>query len=249
MLATAVQSVVETVYPPECAGCRDITTAAHGLCARCWAETSFISGTICDSCGVPVPSAPPGNRSAITCESCTSHPPGWDRGRAAILYEGTGRRVILRLKHGDRLDHARVLAGWMARAGADLLDQTEIIAPVPLHWRRILFRRYNQAAELIRHLPLHPGQQRIYGLLRRPIATPKMERADRIERFRLQRSSISIDQRYAAEMSGRRVLLVDDVMTSGATLAACADACSGAGATGVDVLVAARVAREGFTPI
>ncbi|MEO0914254.1 MAG: double zinc ribbon domain-containing protein, partial [Pseudomonadota bacterium] len=144
-IRSGLREMLDLVYPPQCAGCRAETTSPHGLCPTCWGETSFISGTACDSCGQPTPLA--GAADTVICDSCHAAPPGWDKGRAAILYEGRGRRIAIGLKSGDRLDLARIAAAWMARAGADILSDADIIAPVPLHWTRLLQRRQNQSAE------------------------------------------------------------------------------------------------------
>ena len=242
-----LSSLVDMVYPPECAGCRVLTEAPHGLCATCWSGTSFITGPACDLCGMPVPSALPGHR--VVCEGCDARPHGWDQGRAAVLYEGIGRQVLLRLKHGDRLDLARPVARWMARAGAPLIDAAEVIAPVPLHWTRLARRRYNQAAELARQPALNAGNRLVPDLLRRTRATPRQVAMDREARFALQRDAFDLPGRNAAKVRGRHVLLIDDVMTSGATLAACTQALRGAGASRVSVLVAARVAQDEFASI
>ena len=158
--------IIDTIYPPRCLACTAATDAARGLCPACWADTHFIAGTTCRKCGVPLV----GDAGAEDqCESCTRHPPAWDRGAAALLYSGAGRRMVLALKHGDRLDMVRPLAAWMARAGRPLLAEADIVAPVPLNWRRLVMRRYNQSAELARQLgrddradggsrPSHPAQ-------------------------------------------------------------------------------------------
>ena len=230
------------IYPPECAGCRELTSAPHGLCPDCWGDTTFISGPICDGCGIPVPAAGPG--AIVHCEGCASHPPGWDRGRAAILYEGRGREIVLRLKHGDRLDLAPVLARWLARAGADLLDCADVVAPVPLHWTRLVKRRANQAAELVRRPELRPGRP-ITDLLIRTARTPPLRGKSRDERHAMLQGLIRANPARAQLIAGRTVLLVDDVMTTGATLSAAAEACRAAGARQVYALVVARVARAG----
>jgi len=238
--------IVDLLFPPECAGCRELTDAPHGLCPDCWAATAFISGPACDLCGVPVPTALPGHQAI--CEACDRYPRGWDQGRAAILYEGIGRRVLLQFKHNDRLDLARPIARWMARAGASLVDRADVVAPVPLHWTRMIRRRYNQAAELARQ-PAIAGGRLVPDLLHRTRATPRQVAMDREARFALQRGAFDLTPAYQARVSGKSVLLVDDVMTSGATLAACTEVLRRHGASRVGVLVAARVAREDFAAI
>lgn len=243
MALPRLAQVLDMIYPPECAGCRALTDAPHGLCPACWGETSFISGPVCDCCGVPVPTAGPGT--VVHCEGCAAHPPGWDRGRAAILYEGRGREIVLRLKHGDRLDLAPVLARWMARAGADLVAASDIVAPVPLHWTRLVRRRANQAAELVRRPELRPARP-VPDLLIRTARTPPLKGKTRDQRHALLQGLIQPNPARSGLIAGRSVLLVDDVMTTGATLSAAAEACRAAGARQVYALVVARVAREDF---
>ncbi len=237
-------TMLDLVYPPECAACRAPTAAARGLCPACWAGTAFISGPVCDACGAPVPLAGPEAGARLLCEACARRPPPWARGRAAVLYDGAAREVILRLKHGDRLDLAPVAAGWLARAGAPLLDGADILAPVPLHWRRLLSRRANQAAEVARQLARRGGPAVVPDLLRRTRATRLLRGAGREERARLLAGAIAVAPCHAARVAGARVVVVDDVMTTGATLAACTAALYAGGAARVDVLAIARVARE-----
>ncbi len=238
MLETFRRSLLDVLFPPRCLACPAPTAAAHGLCPACWRDTHFIVGTTCRRCGVPLM-----GEAGLEdiCESCTRHPPAWDRGAAALVYAGAGRRMVLQLKHGDRLDLAGPLAQWMATAGGGLLAETDVVAPVPLHWRRLVRRRYNQSAELARRIARAGGKPMVPDLLVRRRATAPQD-GNRAARTANQAAAFALGRRQA--VSGRRVLLVDDVLTTGATLSACAETLRQAGAVGVDVLVLARVAFE-----
>ena len=239
MLSALKATLINTIYPPRCLACTEPTDRPHGLCAACWRDTHFIAGTACRKCGVPLI-----GEAGLEdiCESCQRHPPAWDRGAAAVI-AGAGRRVVLALKHGDRLDMVAPLAGWMAAAGHALLPQAELIAPVPLHWTRLVRRRYNQSAELARRLGRIAGRPMTPDLLLRRRATAPQD-GSRASRAANQAGVFAVNPRHAPSLAGRAVLLVDDVLTSGATLSACADCLRAAGAARVDVLALARVAFE-----
>lgn len=235
-----VNAVINAIYPPQCASCGALTGEAQALCGSCWAASTFVSGLVCVKCGVPLTGEGDGDE---LCDGCLHAPPAWDRGVAAVLYEGTGRRVVLALKHGDRLELAKPLARWIARAGHSLIKEADIVAPVPLHWSRLARRKFNQAAELARQSVISNGALLVPDLLERARATPKQDGMDREARFANQRDAFRVKGRHAARLRGKNVLMIDDVMTTGATLSACAEALRGGGASVVNVLVLARVAR------
>ena len=243
LFANAARSATEFVYPAACPGCGDPVAAHGGLCANCWGDISFISGPACGACGAPL-IAELGE--GALCDSCVTAPPAWSEGAAAVIYEGAGRRLVLALKHADRLDLAPLAGGWMARAGGDLIADADLIAPAPLHWRRRMKRRFNQAAELARETACAAGRENALALdlLVRSRVTASQDGKNRAERHRNVADAFHPARRWAARLRGARVLLVDDVMTTGATLSACAEACRAAGAANVNVLVMARVARK-----
>ncbi len=161
-----------------------------------------------------------------------------------MLYADRARQLVLALKHGDRPDIARPAGAWLARAARPLLAPDTLIAPVPLHWTRLLRRRYNQAALLAKSLAARTGTEICPDLLIRPRRTPMLDHAGFDRRFEILRDAIAAHPRHRQRMAGRPVLLVDDVMTSGATLSACATVCQAAGAGRVDVVALARVAKD-----
>jgi len=184
-----------------------------------------------------------GDPDGIPCDDCLRRPPAWKQGRAIAVYHGGARRISLALKHGDRLDMGPVMARWMIDAGRDVLQSADIIAPVPLHWTRLVKRRYNQAAELSKRIAQQAGVQHIPDLLTRFKRTSMQVQMSRDDRFENQRAALRVTPRFEQAIQKKRILLVDDVMTTGATLSACAEACMSADADHVNVLVFARVAR------
>ncbi len=244
MKAAHLQSALRLVYPPRCTACGDLVDSDFGLCGPCWRDTPFISGQACHLCGVPLPAGPDVADDMLSCDACLATPRPWDAGRAAVMYGGNGRRLVLALKHGDRQDLVRPAALWMARAARPLLRHDTLIAPVPLHWLRLLGRRYNQAALLARAVAGAVDRPMCPDLLIRPRATPSLGGLGRDARFATLEGTIKVHPKRRERMAGRHILLVDDVMTSGATFAAAAEACRAAGAAGVAILALARAGKD-----
>lgn len=241
-MRAGIQTAVALLYPPRCLGCGTMVQSDFGLCGRCWADTPFISGTVCESCGVPLPGAGDGHR--LECDACMARPRPWRAGRAALLYKDKARALVLALKHGDRQEIARPAGLWLRAAAQPLIARDMLIAPVPLHWSRLLRRRYNQSALLARQLARAAGLEHCPDLLIRTRRTPPQEDKSTEARFADLAGAIAPHPRRADRMRGRPVLLVDDVMTSGATLSACAEACRAGGAASVCVVTLARVAKD-----
>lgn len=241
-IQTAIRAGVRMAYPPQCLGCGGRVDSAFGLCGPCFAETHFIGGALCDACGTPLPGDEGPER--LACDACLASPRPWSRGRAALLYGGTGRRLVLALKHGDRAEVARAAAPWLARAAAPLLAPGTLVVPVPLHLLRLLRRRSNQSALLAAALGRATGHEVIHDALRRRAATPSLDGRSRAERFAALDGALAVRPARAERLEGARVLVVDDVMTSGATFAAATEALLAVGAGEVCVLALARVARD-----
>ena len=239
---TAMQSLLRAVYPPGCVACDAPVAAEHALCGPCWRDTPFITGLVCDCCGYPLPGD--AAEGPALCDDCLVVARPWEQGRAAMLYAGQGRRFVLRLKHGDRLELARPAARWMAAAARPILRPGMLVAPVPLHWTRLLRRRYNQAAVLAQALARAAGLESCPDLLVRPRRTASQDGRDLTARYHNLDGALQLHPRRGRLATGRRILLVDDVMTSGATLAAAADTCLAGGALEVHVAVLARVPKR-----
>lgn len=241
------QAALHLVYPPQCLTCDAAVASDFGLCGACWRDTPFLGGLVCDACGLPLPGEDPGG--PVHCDDCLAARPAWGRGRAAMLYRDNARRIVLALKHGDRHDMARAAAPWLARAARPLIVPDLLVAPVPLHWTRLLARRYNQAALLSAGLARLARLEHCPDLLVRRRSTRTQDGRSRAGRFANMEGALALHPRRAARLGGRAVLIVDDVMTSGATLHAAAGACLDGGARSVAVLALARVAKDGWAAI
>ncbi|MFQ1700359.1 double zinc ribbon domain-containing protein [Loktanella agnita] len=237
-----LQSVIRAIYPAQCVACDALTEAEFGLCSTCWRDTQFIGGLVCDSCGAPLPGDDPGE--PVQCDDCMTIARPWDQGRAALVYTGIGRRLVLALKHGDRTDLAWPVAGWMAQVARPLLCDDTVLVPVPLHWVRLVRRRYNQAALLTHQLGKLLERPTCPDALLRPKKMKPLEGHSRDARFAALSGAIIPNPKRSAMIKGKPILLIDDVMTSGATLAACAEALITAGAAKVAVLILARVVKD-----
>ena len=240
----AIQTVLETIFPPHCISCGCAVSELGALCANCWKETAFITGSTCDKCGVPLIGEPSDHPEY--CDDCLEIERPWDKGRAALLYKDNGRKIVLALKHGDRLEIARPAGRWMHSAVREFVSEKTVVVPVPLHWTRFWRRRYNQSALLAASIAHQAKVPYVPDLLKRTGRTKPMDGLTRDERFALIAGQIAYREKRANQVKGKEVLLVDDVMTSGATLAASAEACLSAGAKLVCVVVLARVKKDAY---
>jgi ComF family protein len=235
-LHLAGRLALDLLLPPRCAACDEAVRVQGQLCPACFGRTNFITAPFCVRCGVPFASA-----GESVCAGCQVRPPLFREARAALRYDDQARRLILPLKHGDRVELAQILAPMMARAGTALLARADVLVPVPLHRRRLFERKYNQAAVLAFAVGRLAGRMVLADGLVRTRRTASLDKKSPDERAAEVAGSFAVRSTRIGRITGRTVLLVDDVMTSGATANACTAALLQAGATAVDVLVAARV--------
>lgn len=238
-----MQRLTRMLYPPQCISCRALVEEDFALCGACRRDTWFISGLVCDACGVPLTgeAAP---EEHVLCDDCLKIARPWEQGRAALLYRETGRKLVLALKHGDRTDLVRPLSRWMAQAATPILRPDMVVVPIPLNRWRFFKRRYNQAALLARAVAKEHDLTYLPDALIRPRRTKPLDGMSVEQRFEILSQKIQPHPRRSERLQDRSVLLIDDVMTSGATLAAASEACFAAGATQICVLTLARVAKD-----
>lgn len=231
---------VDVLMPPQCLRCGALVERTGTLCATCWPALRFIDGPVCAVCGVPFEvDLGPG----AVCGQCAGNSPAYGCARAAVVYDEGSKGLILGLKHADRTDAAPAFGRWMARAGSRLLADADLLAPVPLHWTRLFARRYNQAALLAYAVGRVAQVEVAPDLLIRRRRTPRLGHMGPAARRRVVQGAIHVHPRRVERVEGRRIVLIDDVQTTGATLAACARALVATGAAGVDVLTFARTVR------
>jgi ComF family protein len=232
-------ALLDLVFPPLCVACH-APVGGNGFCAACWSRITFLDGPACACCGIPFP-VDLGMADSL-CAACHARRPSFDTARAILAYDEHSRGAVLALKHADRLDLVPGFARWLARVGRPALAGSDLIVPVPLHPWRLWARRYNQAAELARrlgrdwNLPADP-----LALARRRATRSQGEMPSAKARRRNVLSAFKVPD--SSRVRGRSILLVDDVLTTGATAESCARALKRAGAAKVHVLALARVVR------
>jgi ComF family protein len=245
VLRATLRVAADVALPQLCAACRE-PVDGPGLCSACWGKLSFIAPPYCERLGIPFPFD--GGPGLLSMEAIAD-PPAYDRARAAVRYDDIAKKLVHSLKYGDRLDLAPMMGRWMATAGRNLVAEADAIVPVPLHWRRQWARRFNQSALLGEIIAKASGRPVMYGALKRVKATPHQVGLDKSGRAQNVQGAFRVPPGGKAEVAGRRLVLVDDVLTSGATVDACARALLRGGAGAVDVLVFARVVAAGRAPI
>jgi ComF family protein len=245
-LRAALRFALDFALPRLCPSCREPLGDGSGLCASCWSRLSLIEPPYCARLGIPFVFDP---GAGLLSMEAIANPPAYDRARAAVRYDDVASSLVHQFKYSDRLDLAPMMGRWMARAGRELLADANALVPVPLHWRRLWARRFNQSATLAGAISALCGVPVMHGGLKRVRATPQQVGLSKAERADNVQGVFRVPGERKAEITGQRIVLVDDVLTSGATVDACARALLRAGAAHVDVLVFARVVANSRAPI
>lgn len=241
-LKAGFHGLISIIYPPACIACQTATGQAQALCPACWGSLGFIERPYCERLGTPFAvDLGPG----LLSPAAISDPPVFARARAVCRFDGAARELVHRLKYGDRIDLSLSLGRMMTQAGRELLDEAELIAPIPLHRMRLWSRRFNQAATLAgvisrqAGVPLAPALLARVKRTRQQVGLTRSQRADNLQ------GAFRVPDAMRPQVAGRRILLVDDVLTTGATANAAARTLLRAGAGAVDVLTFARVVTDG----
>ena len=244
-LASLPRTALDIALPTLCVSCHE-PVASEGVCAACWAKLSFIAPPFCVRLGIPFVYDPgPG----LLSMQAIANPPAYQRARAAVRYDDVARTMVHALKYQDRTDLAPTMGRWMARAGQELLGNADALVPVPLHWRRGWSRRYNQSGALAAVIGKSVCVPVIGNTLRRVRPTLQQVGLSKADRTLNVQGAFKVPLEDKSSVQGRRIVLIDDVLTSGATVDACARALLRARAASVDVLVFARVVDTLQTPI
>ncbi len=242
-LDTLATRLLDSVMPPRCLRCGAMVADPGALCSTCFEAVTFITDPFCHRCGIPFADIPVNTDTILERGSCLEHPPAYDHARAVFVYDADSRPLVTRLKYADRTDHAPSLARWMHRAGSTILEQADFILPVPLHRWRLISRTFNQSTLLVRHLSKVNGIPAKFHVLRRIKATPHQGGLSAKDRQRNVANAFRVVK--PDEIAGKKIVLIDDALTTGATLNACARVLKSNEASRVDALVAGRVPAPG----
>jgi len=239
-----ITKLVDIVLPPRCIGSGEIVDIQGAISPKFWEELQFIDKPFCDKCSIPF--SFDSGEGAI-CARCMDDMPYYDRSRSAVVYNDASRKVILNFKFNDKTHYALTFVPWMLRAGADILEDADYIIPVPLHQKKLRFRKFNQSAILAEEIAIRSNKKYLFdGLLRIRETTPQkgLNKKDRLKNIS---GAFAINQKYTEAIQGKNIIIVDDIFTTGATLNECAKVLKDAGANEVNVLAIARVTTEEFS--
>jgi ComF family protein len=235
------RGVLDAILPPVCLQCRAPVGEPQSVCGTCWAGVRFLSAPWCALCGIPFPHA---LGASVRCGLCLSRPRPFERVRSAIAYDAGSRELVLGFKHADRQELCRLLGRWMQAVAGPELARADLVVPVPLHWRRLLMRKYNQAGLLAHEIArAHRVCVRSDILVRHKATESQGAMISARARLRNVASVFRVPAPVQGDVAGKRVVIVDDVLTTGATVTACTKALLRAGAASVSIVTLARVVR------
>lgn len=246
LVMTVVAKMLDILLPPRCFACGDDVQDHGSQCAACWSKVDFISHPLCSCCGVPFDyvSNQADEEEGFICGDCAKSAHAYDQARAVFVYDDHSKKMILSFKHGDRHEGVPAFAIWLWGAAKIWEDEIDIIMPVPLHWRRLFKRRFNQAAEMAYAVGKLAGLGVNATSLKRHKPTRSQFGLGARQRQKNVQSAFSINDKDKAAVKGKTILLVDDVMTTGATINACAKALKKVGAKKVYAVSLARVVNS-----
>ncbi len=242
-------ATMEWLLPARCPLTGEAVERQGMIAPTAWAALRFVAAPQCISCGIPlILAVETGGDAAgahdFKCADCLTDPPCFAAARSSLVYDDASRKLILGFKHADQTYAVKTFVPWLVRAGAEFWPHDPLIVPVPLHRWRLLRRRYNQAALLAHGLAREIKQACIPDLLWRTRATPTQGHMKAAERSRNVKKAFAVNHRHVARMQGRHIVLVDDVLTTGATVRECAEVLLRAGAASVNVLTIARAVKN-----
>lgn len=217
-LQQTLRKVLDFVIPPRCSACHQQLEKPHMLCGECWGKIQFIAKPYCNCCGTPF-EVNVGDE--MVCARCIQTPPPYAHARGLFVYNGVGKKLVLEFKHGDRTELVEFFCRLLQQNLGDYIKQSDVLVPVPLHWQRELVRMYNQAALIASRLEEKLGVIACSDALQRIKKTASQGHMKREERYKNVKGSIHLNSDFIKQLKGKRVLLIDDVITSGATVSEC----------------------------
>lgn len=241
VMTSLARSAADTIVPPLCLNCRVPLGGHDAICSACWRDIRFIVAPLCDRLGIPLPFDTGGR---LISAAAAADPPDWDRARAVAQFGPVIRDLIHGFKYNDRHDARRLFGRWLAGAGNELLREADVIVPVPLHRWRLVTRKFNQAQLLASEVSALCGVPVDPFILERVKLTAAQVGLSEAERRRNLSGAIRLAKGAGSRVEGSKIVLVDDVITTGSTAAACARVLRRAGAQSIDVLALALVTDD-----
>jgi ComF family protein len=235
--------LIDTILPPRCIVTGDLVDQQGMISPQAWAQLNFISDPQCYKCGYPFDFDSGGSKDGNICAGCHKNPPVFNYARSALVYDDTSRNIILGFKHGDQTQSVPSFLPWLLRAGEEILAQSDYFVPVPLHRWRILRRRYNQAGLIAQYLSKETGIDCFMDLIDRHKATVTQGHLKTNERQKNVRNAFGIAEKHGKKIRNKHICLIDDVLTTGATVNECTKILLKCGAASVNILTLARVVK------